>query len=67
MPIGVIVVVAAVVCGGLIGSLLGNRMPDKLKTNMNDIFGLCSICMGVSAILLMKNMPEVVFSMLWVP
>ena len=64
MPIGVIVVVSAVVCGGLIGSLLGNKMPEKLKTNMNDIFGLCSICMGVSAILLMKNMPAVVFSML---
>jgi len=64
MPIGVIVVVLAVASGGFIGSLLGNRLPDYIKTNMNDIFGLCSICMGVSAVMLMQNMPAVVFSML---
>lgn len=64
MPIGVIVVVLAVVSGGLIGSVLGNRLPENIKTQMNSIFGLCSICMGVSAVMLMKNMPAVVLSML---
>ena len=64
MPIGVIVVVLAVVSGGLIGSLLGNKLPENIKTNMNNIFALCSICMGVSAVMLMKNMPAVVLSML---
>lgn len=64
MPIGVIVVVLAVVSGGLIGSVLGNRLPENIKTQMNSIFGLCSICMGVSTVMLMKNMPAVVLSML---
>ena len=64
MPIGVIVVVLAVVFGGLIGSMLGNKLPEHLKTHMNNIFGLCSICMGVSAVMLMKNMPAVVLSIL---
>lgn len=64
MPIGVIVVVLAVVSGGLIGSVLGNRLPENIKSQMNSIFGLCSICMGVSAVMLMKNMPAVVLSML---
>ena len=64
MPIGVIVVVLAVVSGGLIGSVLGNRLPENIKTQMNSIFGLCSICMGVSAVMLMKNMPAVIFSVI---
>lgn len=64
MPIGVMIVVLAVVCGGLIGSALGSRLPENLKTHMNNIFGLCSICMGVSAVMLMRNMPAVVLSML---
>lgn len=64
MPIGVIVVVLAVVSGGLIGSMLGNTLSENLKTHMNNIFGLCSICMGVSAVMLMQNMPAVVLSIL---
>ena len=64
MPIGVIAVVLAVVCGGLIGSVLGDKLPEPVKNHMNNIFGLCSICMGVSAVMLMQNMPAVVLSIL---
>ena len=64
MPIGAIVVSLAVTCGGLIGSVLGNRLPEIMKSQMNNIFGLCSICMGVSAVMLMQNMPAVVFSII---
>lgn len=64
MPIGVIVDVLAVVLGGLSGSVAGNKLPDNLKSQMNTIFGLCAMCMGISAIMLMKNMPAVVFSVI---
>ena len=64
MPIGVFVNVASVVLGGLMGSLLGNRLSGNLKNQMNNIFGLCAMCMGISAVVLMKNMPAVVFSVI---
>ncbi len=64
MPIGVFVDVFAVILGGLAGSVLGSRLSEELKTQMNTIFGLCAMCMGISAVVLMKNMPAVVFSVI---
>lgn len=64
MPTGIIVDVLSVVLGGLVGSMVGHKLPDKLKDHMNTIFGLCAMCMGVSAVVLMKNMPAVVFSVI---
>lgn len=64
MPIGVIVDVLAVVLGSLSGSVAGSKLSDNLKSQMNTIFGLCAMCMGISAIMLMKNMPAVVFSVI---
>ena len=64
MPIGVFVDVLSVILGGLAGSLAGNRLSNDLKEKMNTIFGLCAMCMGISAVVLMKNMPAVVFSVI---
>ena len=64
MPIGVIVDVLSVVFGGLAGSVLGNRLSENMKNQMNTIFGLCATCMGISSVVLMKNMPAVVFSVI---
>ena len=64
MPVGVLVDVASVVLGGLAGSLVGSRLPENLKVQMNAVFGLCGMCMGISAVVLMKNMPAVVFSVI---
>lgn len=64
MPIGVFVDVLSVVMGGLVGSIAGGRLSDDLKTQMNTIFGLCAMCMGISAVVLMQNMPAVVFSII---
>lgn len=65
MAIGVFVDVASVVLGGLAGSCLGDKLSGKLKSQMNTIFGLCALCMGISAVVLMKNMPAVVFSVIF--
>ena len=64
MPIGVIVDVLSVVLGGLAGSIVGSKLSENLKNTMNTIFGLCAMCMGISAVVLMKNMPAVVFSVI---
>lgn len=64
MPIGVIIDVTAVVLGGLAGSIAGKRLSGSLKETMNAVLGLCALCMGISAVVLMKNLPPVVFSVI---
>ncbi len=64
MPIGVILDACAVVIGGIIGTFAGRKLKDQFKDNMNLILGLCSMCMGINTIVLMQNMPAVVFSVI---
>ena len=64
MPVGIFVNVASVVVGGLVGSFAGKRISGELKEHMNAILGLCALCMGISTVVLMKNLPPVVFSVI---
>lgn len=62
MPLGAIVVSLSVICGGIIGGFIGNRLSQDFKKNLERILGLCSMCMGISAIGQMQKMPAVVLS-----
>ena len=64
MPIGIIVDVIAVVLGGITGTVLKSRLTENLKDQMNNVMGLCAMCMGISTVVLMKNLPAVVFSVI---
>ncbi len=64
MPIGIFINVMSVILGGLAGSVVGNRLPEDLKQKMNWIFGVCALGMGISSVVLMQNMPAVVFSVI---
>ena len=64
MPIGVIINNNVIFLGGIAGALLGNKLPEKYKEQLNLIFGLCSMGMGISSIVLMKYMPAVVFALI---
>lgn len=64
MPIGIIINTVAIFLGGIAGALLGNKLPEKYKEQLNLIFGLCSMGMGISSIVLMKYMPAVVFALI---
>ena len=64
MPIGVICNVLAVALGGLLGAKFGNRMSAGFKEKLNLVFGVCSMGIGISAIVLMKNMPAVVLALI---
>lgn len=64
MPIGVIINTVAIFLGGIAGALLGNKLPEKYKEQLNLIFGLCSMGMGISSIVLMKYMPAVVLALI---
>ena len=64
MPIGVIINTIAIFLGGIAGALLGDKLPEKYKEQLNLIFGLCSMGMGISSIVIMKYMPAVVFALI---
>ena len=64
MPIGILMDTGAVVLGGFAGSILGNRLREDIKQKMNWIFGICALGMGISSVILMQNMPPVVFSVI---
>ena len=64
MPTGVIINVSSELLGGLFGSIAGHKLSPKFKTELNLIFGVCSMGMGISSIGLMENMPAVIFSII---
>lgn len=64
MPVGVIVNALSVVVGGIIGAVVGGVFSKDFKEKINMIFGCCSMGMGISSIVLMKNMPAVIFSVI---
>ncbi|MGN0971124.1 MAG: DUF554 family protein, partial [Aristaeellaceae bacterium] len=64
MPVGVICNVLAVALGGLTGSLAGNRLSREFKEKLNLVFGICSMGIGISSIILMQHMPAVILALI---
>ena len=62
MPTGIIINVLSVAIGGLVGTLAGHKLSLDFKENLNMIFGVCAMTMGISSIVLMENMPAVIFA-----
>ena len=64
MPTGVIVNALAVLIGGIVGGVGGKYLSEKFKTEINMIFGLASMTMGIIAIAPTKNMAAVIFALI---
>lgn len=64
LPIGILINGAVIIIGGIVGTLAGNRLSDEFKTNLNGVFGVCAMTMGISSIGLMKNMPAVILAVI---
>ena len=56
MPYGIITNCAAVFLGGILGAVLKNYFPQKLKEALPNIFGLSAITMGISLIIMLKSL-----------
>ena len=57
--IGVIVNVLAVALGGVLGTVFSKKLSTRFTTELNKVFGVCAIGMGISSVPLMQNMPAV--------
>ena len=57
--IGVIVNVLAVALGGVLGTVFSKKLSTRFTTELNKVFGVCAIGMGISSVPLMQNMGAV--------
>lgn len=64
MPISVFINALSVVAGGIAGTFIGNRLNPYFKENINMLFGACTMGMGISTIIVMENMPAVIFALI---
>ena len=64
MPYGIITNCAAVFLGGILGAVLKNYFPQKLKEALPNIFGLSAITMGISLIIMLKCLSAVVLALI---
>lgn len=64
MPTGVLVDVASVILGGILGGLWGEKLSEDFKEKLNMVFGVSSLGMGIYAIAPMKYMPAVIFAII---
>ncbi len=62
MPTGIIINVLSVALGGLVGTVAGHKLSADFKEKLNMVFGACAMTMGIASIVLMVNMPAVIFS-----
>ena len=61
--IGILTNVFAVVIGGLFGAVFSSRLSTRFTTELNKVFGVCAMGMGISSIPLMENMPAVILAL----
>lgn len=62
--IGPIVNSAATLIGGIVGALFGDRLSERLRTELPLVFGIASMAMGVTLLVKMHSLPAVIISLL---
>lgn len=62
MPIGVLLDNLMVLLGGLVGGLLGKKMPAHMKDGLNQVFGFIAMGIGITLITKVNTLGAVVLS-----
>lgn len=65
MPTGIIFNSSAIAIGGLLGAVAGGKLSENYKEKLNMIFSVCAMSMGIASIVLMENMPAVIFAVIF--
>lgn len=64
MPTGIIINTLSIAVGSILGAFIGGTLTEDFNNKLNMIFGLCAMGMGISSIVLMENMPAVIFAVI---
>lgn len=64
MVIGPFINASAVLVGGVIGTLLSQRLPERIRVSMTSIFGLASLGIGILLVVKCANLPVMVLATL---
>lgn len=64
MPVGVIANAICLFLGGVLGTRLGKRLPEQIKTSLTLGFSLASFAMGIVNVVKMDSLPAVILSLL---
>lgn len=64
MPIGIMTNVLTVAVAGAVGGLISKFLPQKIVTFLTDIFGFCSITIGITALTKINSLTVVILSVL---
>ena len=64
MPIGILVNVASVFIGGILGAIVGKYIPDRINKALTAIFGLSAMLIGISMIGQMSSLSAVILSLI---
>ncbi len=64
MPIGSIVNSIIIISGGLIGSVLGHKLPKKLLSELLAVNGLAAMTIGITCIAKLANLTPVILAIL---
>ena len=64
MPTGIITNVSAVLAGGVLGCLLGSRLPEPWKATLNGFLGLAAMTMGIVLILRVNSLSPVILALI---
>ena len=64
MVIGPFINAGAVLLGGILGGVLSQRLPERIRTSMPSIFGLASLGIGILLVIKCANLPVMVLATL---
>ena len=64
MVTGPFINASAVLVGGVLGALLSQRLPERIRTSMTSIFGRASLGIGILLVIKCANLPVMVLSTL---
>lgn len=64
MVIGPFINAGAILFGGVLGALLSQHLPERIRASMTSIFGLCSLGIGILLVIKCANLPVMVLATL---
>ena len=64
MVIGPFINASAILLGGVLGTLLSQHLPERIRVSMTSIFGLASLGIGILLVIKCANLPVMVLATL---